>query len=179
MGLGVGRNVAGMFGRGGVFNSVAGEFDAAAGSNIPKQPLEGWTPEQVIQHVNQLGLNTPRDQLILWSGLGRGDEGVALSQQYAAENGGITLEMTSGGKWLNQMDLFGGSSPFSQVEARQIWTNVSTNMIQDASGQVRSLIGEVSPSSVYRAEQAELMINKNVLGLDELNLKPRYGFSNH
>ena len=176
----VGRNIASMFGHGGVSNSIADEFDdaVASGLNPISHPLEGLTPEKVIQHVNQLGLKTPRDQLILWSGLGRGSEGVRLSQEYAAENGGVTLELTPGGKWLDKMDLFGANSPFTQAEARQIWGNVSVKMIQQASGQVRSLIGTVNPASVYRAEQAELFENKNVLGLDELNLKPRYGFGN-
>ena len=87
--------------------------------------------------------------------------------------------MTSGGRWLNELDLFGLASPFSQIEARQIWSNVSTRMIQQASGQVRSLVGAVNPSSVYRVEQSELLMNNKILGLDELNLRPRYGFGNN
>jgi len=141
--------------------------------------LEGWTPQQVVDYVDKLGLETPRDQLILWSGLGHGDAGVRLSQAYAAENGGVTLELTAGGKWLDELDLFGMNSPFSRVEARQIWSNVSTRMVQQASGQVRSLIGTVNPSSIYRAEQAEILMNDKILGLDELNLKPRYVFGNY
>ena len=146
---------------------------------IPKHSLKGLTPQQVVQKVNQLGLKTPRDQLLLWSALGRSNSGVVLSQEYAALNGGMTLEMTQGGKWLDQMDLFGANSPFTRAESRQIWEKVSTNMIQQASGQVRSLIGTVHPSSIYRAEQMELLMNKDILGLDELNLKPRYGFGNY
>lgn len=115
----------------------------------------------------------------MWSGLGRGNAGIRLSQEYARENGGITLEMTAGGKWLNQMDLYGATSPFSRAEAGQIWESISACMIQQARGQVRSLIGIVNPTSIYRAEQTELFMNKNILGLDELNLKPRYGFGNH
>ena len=111
--------------------------------------------------------------------LGRGDAGKVLSQEYAAENGGVTLEMTPGGKWLDQMDLFKPDSPFSREQTLQIWSDVSTRMIREASGQVRSIIGTVNPSSIYREEQAELFINKNISGLDELNLKPRYKFGNY
>ena len=98
---------------------------------------------------------------------------------YAATNGGITLEMTRGGKWLDELDLFGKNSPFSRIEARQIWANVSTRMIQQASGQVRSLVGTVNPTSIYRAEQTEILMNEKILGLDELILKPRYVFGNY
>jgi hypothetical protein len=142
----------------------------------PKHPLEGWTPQDVIEYANKLGLKTPRDQLILWSGLGRGKAGVILSQEYALANGGMTLEMTSGGKWLNEMNLFGNNSPFTRIEAGRIWEGLSEEMIRHASGQVRSLIGTVSPTSIYRAEQSEILMNDKISGLDELNLKPRYSF---
>jgi hypothetical protein len=174
----VAKNTASFFGSRNVAGGVADEFDAAVAPTTAQHPLDGWTPEQVVQHVNDLGLKTQRDQLILWSGLGRGDAGISLSQQYALENGGITLELTPGGSWLNKMDLFGGNSPFSRNQTLQIWSDVSTGMIQQASGQVRSLVGEVNPASIYRQEQAELFVNKNITGLDELNLKPRYGFNN-
>ena len=59
--------------------------------------------------------------------------------------------MTQGGKWLNKMDLFRGNSPFTKNEALQIWDNVSTKTIHQASGQVRSVIGQVRPDSIYRA----------------------------
>ncbi|WP_339049798.1 hypothetical protein [Rickettsiella endosymbiont of Xylota segnis] len=147
--------------------------------SLSKHPLEGWTADQVVDYANQLGLKTNQDQLILWSGLGQGDAGIRLSQEYAAINGGITLEMTRGGKWLDELDLFGANSPFSRIEARQIWANVSTRMIQQASGQVRSLVGTINPSSIYRAEQTEILMNEKILGLDELNLKPRFIFGNY
>jgi hypothetical protein len=141
-----------------------------------KHPLAGLSPENVVRLVDELGLKTPKDQLILWSGLGRGDTGVKLSQEFARTNGGVTLEMTSGGKWLNEMDLFGNNSPFTFKESIQIWEGVSSKMVQQASGQVRSLIGQVRPASIYRSEQSEILMNNKITGLDELYLSPRYIF---
>jgi len=57
--------------------------------------------------------------------------------------------------------------------------NNERRMVQQASGQVRSLIGTVNPSSIYRTEQMDLLMNKNILGLDELNVMPRYTFGNY
>jgi hypothetical protein len=76
-----------------------------------KHSLAGLSPENVVRLIDEIGLETPRDQLLLWSGLGRGDEGAKLAMEYERANGGMTLEMTKGGGWLNDMDLFGSNSP--------------------------------------------------------------------
>jgi hypothetical protein len=140
-------------------------------------PLEGMTPSEVIQQVRSLGLNTQRDETLLWSGLGPGRTGIERSQAYAVENGGRTLEMTLGGKWLDQMNLYGLNSPFTRVESDYIWGNVSRSFAQGASGQVRVLQGTVRPSSVYRSiELPTLQANPSVTGIEPINLKPRYNF---
>ena len=125
--------------------------------------------------VDELGLKTPKDQLILWSGLGRGNEGIKLSQQYAAKHGGVTLEMTPGGSWLHQMDLFAGNSPFTRDQATNIWRDVSRSYTQQASGQARSLLGQVRPNSIYQSQELqELRMNPRILGFEELYLKPKF-----
>lgn len=140
----------------------------------PTHPLEGMTPHEIIVKVNEIGLNTKKDNAILWSGLGHGDEGIRLSKQYAAKHGGTTLEMTAGGAWLDSMDLF-GNSPFNRTQAAKIWGEVSKLFTQQASGQVRTLIGQVRPNSIYQTQElSELRMNPKVTGIDELYLRPKF-----
>jgi hypothetical protein len=148
--------------------AAANEF-ANGGSSA--HPLEGLTFDEVVERAIALGLNTPKDRLLLWSGFGK--EGPAIAQTYARDSGGITMEMTSGGSWLSKMDLYGANSPFTQAEADLIWAKASDSLVNQASGQVRSVLGEVRPTNIYlNREVPGLQMNPAVFGLDELYLLP-------
>jgi filamentous hemagglutinin len=161
-------------------NAAKGTYqgEAALGKGgATNHPLQGMTPDDVINQAKNLGLNTQTDQALLWSGLGRGSEGVTQSQAYAAQYGGKTLEMTPGGSWLNGMDLYGSASPFTSAQADLIWNSVSRSFAEQASGQVRVLQGQVRPTSVFRTvELPALQSNPNVIGIDPIQLKPLYNF---
>jgi hypothetical protein len=137
-------------------------------------PLEGYSVSEAISHVESLGLSTLKDSFVLWSGLGK--DGVAAAQNFVKTNGGVTLEMTPGGKWLDDMKLFGANSPFTPVEALEIWSGVSRSAAQQASGQVRAVLGSVNPQSVYKkVELPELRMNSRVTGIDEMYIFPKIG----
>ena len=55
--------------------------------------------------------------------------------------------MTPGGSWLNDLNA---NFPFSIQESAYIWREVSKLLTKNASGQVRPLIGQVKPMSIYR-----------------------------
>ena len=88
--------------------------------------------------------------------------------------------MTPGGAWLEKMDLYGANSPFTTMEADQIMRDVSRSLAEQASGQVRLLQGQVSPSSVaLQIELPALRVNPNVIGIEPVPLRPTYQFGGH
>jgi hypothetical protein len=139
----------------------------------PTAPLH----ELLMEQASRRGFATGQSEALFWSGLGRGNAGVLRSQRYALENGGRTLEMTGGGKYLDDLNLFGPNSPISRAEAELVWAHASREFARGASGQIRAVTGSVRPNSIWRRiELPELMSNPRVWGIDELNLLPRIGF---
>jgi hypothetical protein len=128
---------------------------------------------EISDVVLHLGVKTPRDQLVLWSGLGA--KGEVRAAAYAKEAGGITLEMTKGGKWLDDLKLFEGGAPnIDDRAAYAIWENASKEIAEQASGQVRVAAGQISPTSIYmRIERPALLNNPKVLGIDIVQLAPK------
>jgi hypothetical protein len=56
-----------------------------------------------------------------------------------------------------------------------IWGNVSARMVGQASGQVRSILGQVRPDRIYQTyELPALQQNPAILGLDPLYLRPMF-----
>jgi RHS repeat-associated protein len=139
-------------------------------------------PELIIRQTKARGLATPRDGLVLWSGIGR--HGKTKSQAWAKVNGGQTLEMTPGGRWLEDLDLFGAGGKalgISQVDATLVWNEVSRQAVRQASGQVRALLGNgyrkgksLQSITYYSVELPELL-NNPAARVDELWLLPRVG----
>lgn len=172
------RSVSDWFGN---FGSSAAPAAAPAVSDLTvdtlaAHPLEGLSPQQIAQMAIDRGVATSRDSLILWSGLGK--NGVAISQQYAQQLGGMTVEMTPGGSWLHSMGLFDEAAPFSQSEAIQTWNLVSQAAVELASGQVRAIVGNVNPTSTFlNVELPTLSINPNVTGLDQIQAIPTPTFT--
>jgi RHS repeat-associated protein len=139
---------------------------------VPKAPVHVLLMEQ----ASRRGFATGQSEAIVWTGTGRGNYWLKRSQRYATENGGKTLEMTDGGKYLDDFDLFGQNSPLSLYEAMEVWELASRQFAIGARGQVRAVVGTIRPSSVFnRIELPELLYNPNVWGIDILFLHPGVG----
>jgi hypothetical protein len=63
--------------------------------------------------AEQLDVSTEKDQATFYSGPGNRK----IAEEFAVINGKITLEMTSGGKYLDNMNLFAKGSPLTKAQA--------------------------------------------------------------
>jgi hypothetical protein len=106
---------------------------------------------------------TPRNGAVFWTGYKEGNQTKAM--EWAKANNKYTIEMTSGGKWLESLDLYGPSSPVSSSEADEIWKSASKKFASGASGRVNAFTQGTSydPNRVfYGIELPELKKNLNV-----------------
>ena len=93
----------------------------------------------------------------------------ALAEQYAADNNGSTIEMTPGGSWLDNEQLFGPDSQLSPDQATQVWSAASGRFAQGASGDVTAFTQGSRPQSIFNTVEAPaLQNNPNV---NSVNMK--------
>jgi hypothetical protein len=110
--------------------------------------------------------------LILWTGLG--EEGVTIAEAWATKLNGTTLSQTPGGKYLSSLDLYAPASVVTPMEATEIFGAVSKVAVEQASGNVRSILGAVHGNSIYRRiELPTLRTNPNITGLQPLQILPQ------
>jgi hypothetical protein len=108
-----------------------------------------------MQKVKSLDVSTPPNNAVFYSGkdLQTGRSNRLLAESFAKKNGKITLEMTPGGKWLEQQDLFGSSSPLSHDQSKLVWSKLSERYAQGASGEVNAFTLGSKFDSVFEATE--------------------------
>jgi len=88
--------------------------------------------DDLLRQVRRADFSTPRNGAVFWTGFHEGNQSAAMG--WAEANGKFTIEMTQGGKWLNDLNLFGPGSPISSAEADMIWREASKMFAGGASG---------------------------------------------
>ncbi len=160
-------------------NRVAGESGPAQQAQRPAQHRDadakekpegkaaaGHSFQSLMKKVETLDVSTPKDASVFYSG---GPANRALAEQFAKANGKRTLEMTPGGKWLDDLQLFGESSPLAKKEAFTAWSRLSERYAAQASGEVYAFVNGTKPTSVFSSiELPTLMKNPHVTGVNRL-----------
>ncbi|MFY1831921.1 DUF6531 domain-containing protein [Myxococcus fulvus] len=126
--------------------------------------LTGHTFASLMHQVqNTLDFATARNGAVFWA-----TPNMVHAQAWARRNGKTTLEMTTGGRFLDGLQLFEPGSPVSRAEAAQLWDAASLRYAQEASGNVnvfstgatrQGLFGE---RTWWRVERKALLRNPAV-----------------
>lgn len=112
--------------------------------------------ESMMGKVGTLDFSTPANKAIFYSGPGQG----ARAAAFAERTGGMTIEMTAGGRALAADPVFQSLSPAQQF---QIWQRASTSFAEGASGGMNAFIGGARPDRTFRTiEEPILNANPNV-----------------
>jgi Flp pilus assembly pilin Flp len=112
-----------------------------------------------MRRVETLDVGTPRNGAVFYSGRGQR----LLAEEFAATNGRSTLEMTPGGRWLDERGLFGPNSPLTQEQATAVWSRLSERFAQEASGNAVGFVQGARPQGIFnKVEFPALLKNPNI-----------------
>jgi hypothetical protein len=122
------------------------------GSAVAKSPSAF---ESMLQTVDSLDFSTPRNGAVFYSGPGQG----ARATAFAERTGGMTIEMTQGGRYLSE-----NLSGFTRAQQDLIWQRASTPFAEGASGRINAFIKGADPSRTFRTiEEPLLDLNSDVI----------------
>lgn len=109
--------------------------------------------------VETLDVTTGVGKSVFYSGPGNRK----LAEQFALSDDKTTLEMTSGGKYLDDLKLFEKGSPVTSEQATQIWKRLSQRYAEQAAGDVYCFVTGARPTGVFTTvELPALKLNRKV-----------------
>lgn len=136
---------------------MAATLGAGAPAAAEEEAFEYW-----IRQVETLDFSTPENGAVFYSGPGNR----ALAEEFAAANGRTTLEMTPGGQWLDQQQLFDAASGLSKEEAYGVWARASQRYAMEASGNAVGFAEGANPLGIFNTvEYPALSSNPNVVNV--------------
>ncbi len=128
-------------------------FGAGTAATFAEIQSEAFT--DYLAQAETLDISTAENEAVFYSGQGNR----ALAEQFAEANGKFTLEKTSGGKWLDQQELFGPNSPLTGTQARVVWENLSQRFADNASGTSISFVNGAGPDSIFNTVEYPTLLN--------------------
>jgi hypothetical protein len=136
-----------------VFAAV--ELPSGSASFSPKQAAVDY----YLVLVEQLDVTTAISKSVFYSGPGNRK----LAEVYAIAEDKTTLEMTPGGKYLDDLKLFEQGSPLTPAQATKVWSRLSQRYAQQAAGDVFCFVTGARPTGVFMTvELPELKKNRKI-----------------
>jgi hypothetical protein len=135
--------------------SLAAEVvSAPAGFSTSQDALNYY-----LELVETLDVTTGIGKSVFYSGPGNRK----LAEQFAESDDKTTLEMTTGGKYLDDLKLFEKGSPLTPDMAVRVWSRLSQRYAQQAAGDVFCFIAGARPTGVFTTvELPELKRSRKV-----------------
>lgn len=91
--------------------------------------------QELLSQIRKADFGTERNGAVFWSGFHEGNQTAAMA--WAKANGKRTIEMTPGGQWLNNLDLYNNGN-LSRLEVDNLWRAASAQFARGASGKVNA-----------------------------------------
>ena len=101
--------------------------------------------DRLVEEAESVDVSTGANQAVFYSGEGNR----ARAEAFATLNGKMTLEMTPGGKYFDNLDLFGQNSPLTDDQALKIWSILSERYAKAASGNVCGFVQGARAGSIF------------------------------
>ncbi len=112
-----------------------------------------------IDLADNLDVSTAKNTATFYSGPGNRE----LAESFAKTNGKITLETTSGGKYLDDLKLFEDGSPLTKEQATNVWRKLSERYAKGASGNAYGFTQGSWEGSIFNTvEYPTLKDNPNI-----------------
>jgi RHS repeat-associated protein len=119
------------------------------------------TKDDYLRLVQHLDVSTGENQAVFYSGEGNR----ALAEAFAQANGKLTLEMTEGGGFLDQLGLFDAEG-LTFSEAKEVWAALSQQFAAGASGTAVGFVEGASPTGIFTTvEYPTLLNNPNIVNV--------------
>jgi len=142
------------------YNPVRGEDGRYQPGSLPS-----------IDELRALTRTAP-DTAFYWSGrdangVGVGPDGSGIAENIASGNGGRTLEQTLAANGVDPLPVWNQKDP----ESVRFWEDASAAFAENASGQVRAVVGsDLRPGNIWQTvEIPRLVDNQNVTSISQLD----------
>jgi hypothetical protein len=135
----------------------------SAAGEVLVSPVSFATNQEALDYymdlVEKLDVTTAIGKSAFYSGQGNRK----LAEQFASAEDKTTLEMTPGGKYLDDLKLFEQDSPLKPDQAVRVWSRLSQRYAEQAAGNVFCFVTGARPTGVFTTvELPELKKNRKV-----------------
>ena len=115
-----------------------------------------------LELAEKLDVATAVDKTVFYSG----QVNRKMAEEFAVAEDKTTLEMTPGGKYLDDLRLFEPGSPLTPDQAKRVWSRLSRRYATQAAGNVFCFVAAARPTGVFTTiELPELRNNRKILAI--------------